>query len=209
MGDRDLAAGRYATAIQHYKAAQRFDVQLRRSERVHLRLGEADYQLGRLSQPHGRLYLGHREAQRGDFEAAIAAYALAAQVSSAPLQEMIHKRMAWTYVRMGMAAYRKRSVGQATALWERALAIDAAQLQVAYFLTKAYFDLGQYERSIAIGHFWLARSQNRLLNANAQANIGDSYWKRHDFAQARRAYKAAMQLDAHRNFRIFKSLAGT
>jgi tetratricopeptide (TPR) repeat protein len=209
MGDRDLAAGRYAAAVQHYTAAQRFDVQLTRSEEMYLRLGEAYYKWGNSSQPHARLYLGHRDAQQGNLEAAIATYALAAQTASNPLQEIIRKRMAWTYAGMGMTEYHKKSVGRATALWEHALAIDAAQLQVAYFLTKAYFDLKQYERSIAIGHFLLARSQNRLLNANTQANMGDSYWERHDFTRARQAYKASMRLDAHRNLRIFKSLAGT
>ena len=89
------------------------------------------------------------------------------------------------------------------------MAFDPAQLQVPYFLGKAYFDQGRYEESIAMGRFLLYRSQNRLLNANMQANLGDAFWKINDFTSARVAYEASMRLDPFGNFRIFKSLGGT
>ena len=55
----------------------------------------------------------------------------------------------------------------------------------------------------------LARSQNRLLNANLQFNIGACSWQLGDADQARLACEASIRLDSYGNFRIFKSLGGT
>ena len=208
-GDRDMARGRYADAIRRYEAAQQLDRQLTRSERSHLILGLAYYQLGVPSHPSARFYLGDRYAQEKNFEAAISAYLLAARETPAPLQEIIHKRIGWTYVGMGLAQFRKGESGPASGWWEAAMAFDPAQLQAAYFLVKAYFDQGRYDQSIAMGRFLLLRSRNPLLNANVQANIGDAYWKLNDFIRARMAYEASNKLDTFANFRIFKSLGGT
>jgi tetratricopeptide (TPR) repeat protein len=209
QGDRDMTRGRYAEAIERYEATQRCDPQLTKSEQIHLHLGDAYYQLGIPSHPNARFYLGDRYAQGMNFEAAIAEYLIAAQEASAPLREIIRKRIAWTYLSMGLGQYRKGEINSASGWWEIALASDPAQLQAAYFLVRAYFDQGRYEQSITMGRFLLLRSHNRLLNANVQANLGDGYWKLHDFANARRAYEGAMRLDSFANFRIFRSLGGT
>ena len=89
------------------------------------------------------------------------------------------------------------------------MALDSTQIQAAYFLSRAYFDQGRYQQSIVMGNALLARSRNPLLNANVQANIGDSYWKLKDFGSARKAYEASMNLDTYNNYRMFKSLGGT
>jgi len=209
QGDRDMALGRYAEAIERYQAAQQWDPQLTRSEQNHLHLGNAYDQLAIPSHPNAHFYLGDRYAQGGNFEAAVAEYLIAAQEASAPLQELIHKRIAWTYVTLGLGRYLKGEIGPAVGWWEAALAFDSAQLQATYFLGRAYFDQGRYEQSIAMGRFLILRSQNRLLNANVQANLGDAYWKLNNFTSARAAYEASISLDSFANFRIFKSLGGT
>src|SRR5262249_39431112 len=148
-------------------------------------------------------------SQQENFQAAIAEYLLAIPEASPPFKETLDRRIAWTYVLRGIAQYQHEDFGPAAGYWERALAFDPAQVQAAYFLAKSYFDQARYEQSIAISHFLLSRSQNPLLNANIQANIGDSYWKLKDFDKARTAYEASMRLDSFANFRIFKSLGGT
>src|SRR5262249_49495696 len=160
---------------------QRCDPQLNKSEQVHLHLGDAYHQLGMPSHPNARFYLGDRYAQGGNFEAAIAEYVVAAHEASALLQEIIRRRIAWTYVNIGLAQYRKAEIGPASGWWEIALASDPAQLQAAYFLVRAYFDQGRYEQSVAMGRSLLLRSRNHLMNANVQANLGDAYWKLKDF----------------------------
>jgi tetratricopeptide (TPR) repeat protein len=209
QGHRDMARGCYAEAIERYEAAQRHDPQLTWSEQSHLHLGSAYHQVGTPSHPNARFYLGDRYAQRRNFEAALAEYWIAAQEASAPLREIIRKRIAWTYVTMGLTRYPKGEIGPASGWWEIAVAFDPSQLQAAYFLMKAYFDQGRYEQSIAMGNLLLVRSQNRLLNANVQASLGDGYWKLNDFSRAREAYEASMKLDSYANFRMFKSLGGT
>jgi tetratricopeptide (TPR) repeat protein len=209
LGNRSLALGRYAQAVQQYERAQRWSPQFAKSERGHLRIGEAYDQLAMSAQPQARFYLGDRYSQLGDLKAAMAAYLLASQEASEPLKAIVDRRIAWTYATQGMAQYRKDDVGPAIGHWERAILHAPSQIQAAYFLAKAYFDEGRYEQSLAVSRVLLTRSRNRLLNANIQANIGDTYWKLHDFKRARMAYEASMRLDSYGNFRIFKSLGGT
>lgn len=209
QGDRAMALGHYAQAVRRYERAQGWNRQLAASIRLHVRLGEAYERLEMSTQPNARLYLGERYSQQGDYRAALAAYQLAAQEATGSLQELLHKRMAWTYADGGIALYRRGLFDSAIGYWEQALRFDATQLQAAYFLARAYFEQSRYEQSIAMSRFLLTRSHNRQLNANVQANIGDSYWRLQDFMQARRAYEASMRLDSYGNFRMFKSLGGT
>jgi hypothetical protein len=208
-GNRYMARGQYAEAIGQYEAAQRYDAQLIRSDRLHQYMGEAHYRLGAQSHPSARFYMGVRYAQERNLEAAIAEYLLAAQEASGPLMDILHQRLAWTYIRIGILQYRRQESGVAVSWWEKALSVDTSQLQAAYFLTRAYFDQGRYEQSIAMGHFLIKRAQNPLLKADVQSNIGDGYWKLKDFSRARQAYETSLNLDPYANFRIFKSLGGT
>jgi tetratricopeptide (TPR) repeat protein len=208
-GDRYMARGEYAEAVRQYEAALRFDRQLAGSERLHRYCGEAYYHLGTPSHPQARLYVGDRYVHERNPEAAIAEYRLAAQEASGPLTSILHHRLAWTYVQLGFVQYGRQQSGAAIAWWEKALSIDASQLQAAYFLMRAYFDQGRYEQSIAMGQFLIDQAQNPLFKADVQANIGDSYWKLKDFSKARLAYETSMNLDTYANFRIFRSLGGT
>jgi tetratricopeptide (TPR) repeat protein len=208
-GDRHMASGHYREAIQRYEAAQRLAPQVAQSEWTHLRIGEAYYHLGIISHQHGRFYLGDRYAQQGDVAAALAEYLSVAQEAAGPLQTVVRKRIAWTYIQMGSTQYRHGEVGPAVGRWEKALAFDPTQIQAAYFLCRAYFDQGRYHQSIDLGQALLPRIHNQLLKANIQANLGDSYWKLNDFKRARQAYEASMRLDSLTNYRIFKSLGGT
>ncbi len=208
-GDRQMASGRYVEAIQYYESARRWDPQWTGSEGFYARMGEASIRLGFSSDPNGRFYQGRRYEKEGRHDAALSEYFLAMKEVSSPLTGLIQKRIASIYVALGQASYRKRNVGEAVRHWERALSFDPTQIQVAYFLNRAYFDQGRYEQGIAMGRFLLSQSKNLSLNANVQANIGDGYWKLNDFARARVAYEASRSLDSQGNFRIFKSLGGT
>ena len=209
LGNRSLALGLYAEAARRYEGAQRWNPQLAQSLQAHLRLGEAYYHLDMLTHPNVRLYLGQRYAQEGNYRAALGEYLMGTQEASEPLKTVYRKRIAWTYADGGVLLYRRGLYGPASGYWEQSLAFDAAQIQTPYFLARAYFEQSRYAQSIAVSRFLLARSQNRLLNANLQFNIGDCYWRLGDADQARLAYEASMRLDAYGNFRIFKSLGGT
>jgi tetratricopeptide (TPR) repeat protein len=209
QGHRQMALGRYADAIRRYERVQRWNPQSAISLQVHVRLGEAYYHLNMQTHPNARLYRGQRYVQEGNYKTALAEYLVAVQEARSPVKEVLAKQLAWTHVDRGIAQLRKGQVGSAIGHWEQALAFDADQIQAAYFLARAYFEQSQYEQSIAMSRLLLSRSDNRLLNANLQFNIGDSYWRLREFDQARLAYEASKRLDSYGNFRIFKSLGGT
>jgi tetratricopeptide (TPR) repeat protein len=209
LGHRSLALGRYAEAAQRYTRAQRLNPQLASSLQTNLQLGEAYYHLDMPTHPNTRLYLGQRYAQAGHYRAALAEYLLGTQEASEPLKTVHRKRTAWSYANGGIVLYQKGLHGPASAYWEQSLAFDPAQIQAPYFLARAYFEQSRYEQSIATSRFLLGRSQNRLLNANLQFNIGDCYWRLGEFNRARLAYETSLRLDAYGNFRIYKSLGGT
>jgi tetratricopeptide (TPR) repeat protein len=208
-GDGYLARDRVPEAIRQYEASLQLEPQLLRHEQLQLRLGEAYDRLGMPSHPNALFYRGDVYSQLKDSEAAVVAYLHAAQDASGPLAEIINRRIGRTYVALGIAQYRRRNIGLAVALWEKAVAFDHDQWTAPYFLTKAYFDQARYGQSIAMGRFLLERSRNQLVNANIHANIGDSYWRLQDYTNARNAYQASQQLDSFAKFRIIKSLGGT
>ncbi len=209
QGHRQMALGRYVEAARRYERAQRWNPQLATSLRAHVRLGQAYYHLNMQTHPNARLYRGERYAQEGNYKTAFAEYLVAMQEAPSPVKEVLAKRIAWLHVDRGIAQLRKGQVGAAIGHWEHAVAFDEEQIQAVYFLARAYFEQSRYEQSIAMSHILLSRSQNRLLNANVQFIIGDSYWRLRKFDQARLAYEASMRLDSYGNFRIFKSLGGT
>lgn len=209
QGDRHMADGNYGRALGRYDAAQQMDTQLARSVQRQLRIGEAHVLLGVPTQLHARFYLGHRYTEQGNIDAALSEYRLALPHATGALESILRKRLAWTYVTLGFKQYRQGDVGQAAVQWEKALATDSAQIAAVYGLARAYFDQGRYEQSLAMSQSVLAYTRHRLLRANVQANMGDSYWKLGDTTKARLAYAVAMKLDAYGNFRAMKSLGGT
>jgi len=209
QGDWRLARGLFVEAIRSYDKAIRFSPRFAGSENLALHLGEACYHLGISTHPSLYLFKGDRLARQRDFEGAIVQYLLAAKDSPRHLRTHIQRGLAGAYASSGLDSYRKGEIGPAADQWEKALAADPHQVQSVYFLTKAYFDQGRYDRSISMGRRFLARSRNRLLNANVQANIGDGYWKLGDLDKARVAYRLSMKLDSFENYRILKSLGGT
>lgn len=208
-GDRHAARGAHAQAMAKYETALRWDPRIAWNERTQREIGAVYADLRMTTQPVARFYLSDRYAREGRLEAAVSEYLSAAGEASSPLKEIIERRVARIYIDLGLAQHRKGNAGQAIDWWERALAYDSTQIHAAYVLTRVYFDQGRDEQSIAMGRLLLSRSRNRLLNANVEANLGDAYWRLHEFQSARTAYEASMELDSYANFRIFKSLGGT
>jgi hypothetical protein len=209
IGDRKMASGLYEDAIAEFQAAQRMVPQFAMNRQLNQKEGEAHYHLGALFQPSARLYLGNRYFEQQNYQTAVSELLLAVQDAPSPLKETVQKVLALTYVHMGLTYYRKSEFGSAVGLWERAVAVYPREYDALYFLTKAYFDQGRYEQSVAVGRLLLSQSYRDLLNANVQSNLGDAYWKLGDFAKARVAYERSIELDSYANFRIFLSLGGT
>lgn len=208
-GDRLMAKGQYADAIQKYETAKHLDSQIARNEQIYLKIGAAYFKLGKSSYSEALFYHGYINSQEEKFDASISEYLIAAEKAPTRLKDIIHRQLAWSFAKQGITQYRKGLVGSAIGSWERSLSFDPNQFQAIYFLTRAYYENGRYKQSIDTARLLLSKSKNNLLNANLQSNIGDSYWKQGDFEAARSAYEASMVLDYYANLRIFKSLGGT
>jgi tetratricopeptide (TPR) repeat protein len=208
-GDRQLAFGRYAEAVGQYGTAQGLAAQAQGSEQIWLRMGEAYVQLGMAAHPASVLYLADRDDRLGQTEAALSRLRLLTSGAPEEIQGVVRKRMANALVTAGLEAYGAGHASVAAGQWQEAMAVDPAQTQTPFFLSRAYFDLGQYDASIAMSRRVLARARNKILRADAQANIGDSYTRMGEYVLARQAYEASRNLDPVANFRILRSLGGT
>jgi len=207
-GDRRMARGHYAEALRSYRKAMRWAPAVATSARYYSRVGAAHYFGGEVTHPAARFYMGERYARMDDRVNAIDEY-LASRAGSEALRAVAHRRIAWTYVTLGLERYAAGDLSLAVGQWEQALAVDEAQLQAAYFLLRSYFDQGRYDRSVAIGDYFLDRSWNPPLNANVQASMGDAFWKLDDLERARLAYRYSIELDCHGNLGAMKKLGGT
>jgi tetratricopeptide (TPR) repeat protein len=179
------------------------------AERIYLRIGEAFVRQGDSDHPAALYYQGHCYEQNRGSDSAIPIWLRARETAAPLLKTILSRHIAWAYIETGLLSYQKKEISQAIILWEKALGIDSGQIQAAYYLSRAYFDQASYRKSIEAGRRVLSLSRNKLLNADTLANMGDSYWKLHDFAAARRAYQAALKLDPVDNPRIVKALGGT
>lgn len=208
-GDRLLAFGRFAEAIGQYGVAQALTPQAEDNERIWLRKGEAHERLGMATQASSQLYLADRDLRRGQVEAALSRFRLLAGSAPPELRTVVRRRVAWALATSGMNMYSAGKVAAAALRWEESLRVDPTQTQAAFFLSRAYFDQARYDDSIAMCRQVLARARNKILRADAQANIGDAYMRLGQHELARQAYEASRRLDPVANFRILRSLGGT
>ncbi len=207
--DRDLTYARFDAALRQYASAQRDSAQVAYSEPIWRRIGEAQYRLGRANDPSARFYVAARATAMGDVDQGIGVYMPLAQDASEPLRSLARRELSSALIEKARAAYQEKRVPQAIGLWERALALDPEQAQAAFYLSRAYFDVGRYEQGIAMGRFASTAIRDRRIRADLQCNIGDSFMRLNRLEEARLAYEAARRLDPSQNYRMFRSLGGT
>lgn len=207
-GGRLMGRGLYQEAGRNFQRALKWDRQLGGNKNIHIRMGEARFFMNDRNDPATQLYLGSRREEKKDFDHAASRYALARNAPH-PLREIAERRLANIYIKKGFVLFKRDETGQAAAMWEKALDHDPSRHNARYFLARARFFLGQYQRSLSDNNIILAVSSNKILNSNIQSNIGDVYWKLGMFDDARKAYTLSMRLDSAANFRVIKSLGGT
>ena len=110
---------------------------------------------------------------------------------------------------MGIDRYAEGNTLSATTVWRKAIDQDPGQIQALYYLARAYYDLTQYEKALAINEQVLGRTSNWIVVANTYANLGDCYQKLGAFGQARISYTLSIRTDSRQNFRALMSLVGS
>jgi tetratricopeptide (TPR) repeat protein len=205
----DLAAGRYARALQRYQIAARLDPNLPHLESYQLALGNCLSLLGKTDEPAHIFHLAHTCLQNKDFQAASLHLEtlLSENAPGLPI-ELLRRSLAWSYVHHGLFQYKSGQPSLAIPLWQKALQADPGQLQSYFFLSRAYSELGSYEESIRAGLRFLAAAKDPIFVANVSANVADAYYRLQAYGPAREFYLKSFLADNYENLRAVMSLVG-
>lgn len=208
-GDKYFSNGSYDAAMITYNKARKIYPPIERGDYFNQKIGRVYYILNIKYQPENYIYEGDLYMKQKRLDDAEFAYNMALKIAEGHAREQAKSRLGWLYINKGLKYYKMEAIGSAVLSWNNALEVDHGQTQAHYYLSKGYYDLGQYEVAILENQRLLSKSVNPILNANVYANIGDCYYKLHDYLKAREYYQASIKLDRYNNFRIFKSLSGT
>lgn len=210
-GDVALAKGNYENALRHYRRAARWNKSLDDTEHLRLSRGQAEWGTAVYNSADAHLYRAQVLTDRRDFARAMEEYAQAHQ--RAPQSVVVKRLWAWARVRWGLNLYREGSVYLATQQWNKAIELDARQLQAHFYLAKAYYDARDEKAAIEHNFAFLQRCRDKFLRGEAWSNLGDCYVRQGNFALARQMYQKSLKqyddlADRLTNFRARRGLTG-
>ncbi len=208
QGENSRIQGRYAQALLDYERAIRYDPGLPYNIRYSLSVGAAYTHLSQRDRPEYHYSQGYLLADRGRIQEALFAYQQASRTGTGGIRRLSQDAIAKLHGKAGLKAYKQGIVAVAAEAWGKALAASD-QPVFHYYRAKALFDLGAYSDAISENQRFLEASSNRMLNANAYANIGDCYQKLRNPKKARMSYRRSLVLDHDQNARALMALAGT
>ena len=207
-GEKNHALGLYNNAIIDYSSARRWDPSIGQNEIFIVRVGSVYRKLGRLEEPEYYIFEAQRLISMGLFMEAVLELDKAENKAKGLLRNLIQLRVARFYVLYGLSQFEEMIIGGAIAAWKTAFQIDPNQIQAFYYLSRAHYDMADYDRSIQSSRAFLSQSVNPLINANVYMNLGDSYTKKQEFQSARKYYSLSLASDHNQNYRGLKSLVG-
>jgi tetratricopeptide (TPR) repeat protein len=208
-GERALAHGRAAEAVERFALARRASAQARRSPALAASDGTARLALGFASDPVARLRVAGLRLGRGDLAGALAELDLARATCDPDLCVLVDRARARAHLRAGLDRYQGNEIAGAASEWERALEVRPDSVAAAYLGGRADYDLGRYAESLARTRQVLLRVHDPALRADALSNLGDAHLKRQELGLARAAYRQALRFDPNQNYRVLRALGGT
>lgn len=209
MGDKYLEAGNYVMAEKAYKKIlDRNDIFDMDSD-LQNRLGMAASVSGRRNNTEYYFYMGNLYSEQGRYDMAVFEYQKALDLSTGDMRKLVVRSMGELYNIAGLKEYIRGNSSYGIQMWEKAQQLNPLEMQTYYYLSKAYYDSGDYHKAVSYGERFLSLSGNKILNSNINANIGDCYYKLGDPVKGRTYYEMGKVLDLIDNYRIFKSLGGT
>ncbi len=211
-GDTFLAEAAFSKATEQYELAQGWDPYLAANSQFYYNLGAASYHLKRFDQAEFHVYLGENHSIRGNLPEAIHEYEQA--LSLKPDLDLARRSLGAVHVALGLSHFSKGLVYPAISQWEAALRHDPHQIQVHFFLAKAYFDISRRDQSAAIREnaMTLSLIQDQLVRSDVYNNLGDCYYRQKDFVKAREMYRRSLK-EYHLvkkviNFNAYRGLQG-
>jgi tetratricopeptide (TPR) repeat protein len=200
------AAGRLAPAIAEYRTVLARDSWHGLVPDISRDIGGLWASLGREQEPEYRLYRGLILERNDMLSEAIFEYRLAAAYPN--LADLANHEISRLLVNQGLSRYEEGEVTSAVESWRLALETEPARLDVLFFLGRAYYVLGDYEKAIQTNTSLILRASSRRVLADLHSNLGDCYTKLQAYNEARRHYSFSQELDNDQNFRALISLVG-
>lgn len=207
-GDNYNKKGAYNEALIEYEIAQKYYPQIHFIDSFLMNYGRTLYKLNRKDDVETHFYLGNIYSIEKNFESAIIEYQIILDKGSALFQKEVKQKLSQLYILVGLSKYKKKLISGAVSLWEKSLQINPLQVQARYYLSKAYFDLGQYNNSVLESQDIITMTKNHVIQANVHASLGDCYIKLGQYNNARNHYMLSSNLDKFKNYRIIKRLGG-
>lgn len=209
MGDKYMEAGNPVMAEKAYKKIiDRNDIFDTDSD-LQNRLGIIAFAFGRRNNTEYHFYMGNLYSEQRSYDMAVFEYQKALDLSSGDIRKLFIRSLEELYNVAGLREYTRGNSSYGVQMWEKAQQLNPSEIQTYYYLSKAYYDSGNYQKAVSYGEKFLSLSQNDILNSNINANLGDCYYKLGNPVQGRRYYERAKKLDMFGNYRILKSLGGT
>ncbi|MBI5192035.1 MAG: tetratricopeptide repeat protein [Nitrospirae bacterium] len=208
-GDKYMEAGNPVIAEKAYrKILDRNDIFDTDSE-FQNRLGVIAFSLGKRNNTEYHFYMGNLYSEQRRYDMAEFEYKKALELSSGDMHKLLIRSLEELYNVAGLIEYTRGNSSYGVQMWEKAQQLNPSGIQTYYYLSKAYYDSGNYQKAMSYGEKFLSLSGNNILNSNINATIGDCYYKLGDPVKGRTYYEKAKALDLFGNYRILKSLGGT
>lgn len=205
------AKGELDLAIARYRRAMRLDRWFANHTDLYKRIGAIDYNFGRTDTIEYGIFFAGLMASQNNFASAIQQLqrlAPRAQQVSAQLSDLIRTTEADTWTTFGQWLYGQGAIGAAAQAWESALTKDEAQWLAGFCLSRADFETGRYQQSVAVIQSLIKRVRDPETRADLDANLGDDYTRLNELALAHLAYRHSYLIDYVLNWRGLSDLVG-
>jgi len=203
-----MATGLFAEALHEYSLARVLDKNLNHMQEFHAELGRAAFHLGNLDDPDSYVYRALTSTTLQEYPSAIMYLSQVRADERSMPSDMRNRLLSWSYVSYGLSEYRMGIPASAIDQWKKAAAADPGQIQPYYFMSRAYHDISSYDEAVQAGLHFLRISKDKIMRANASANVADSYHGLRRYDLARQYYVESVLLDNFANMRAVMSLVG-
>lgn len=207
-GSYYLAAALYGNAVDEYERARQLDRNITSIRSFHISIGTAYFFMKRADMADSHIYQASLFFQEDNYPMAVFHLNNALRIDPSLAGRVGSSYLASAHINEGLLEYRKGNAAAAIEAWNRALERDPSQVQAYYYLSRAYYDVAAYDKSIMTGLTFFTSTQNKQYRANISANIADAYYKMKTFSKAREFYLKSQMLDKDENLRAVLSLVG-
>jgi hypothetical protein len=215
IGERDINAAVRSEALSHpaeaktwYEKAMRDDGWNALDLGVYQRIGAVDRALGRLDTPEYHIYWSEQMVLEQKLPEAIAQYeAIAA--GDGTLGAVARDRASELWVMYGLNLFTAGAYGAAVAALEHALDYQPTMWIAAFYLTRAYFAVGDYGKVAALAARCAEFTNDPQFLSNIYSNSGDAEYRLGDFGDGHVDYSESYYYDYVPNWRSLTSLAGS